>query len=367
MNNQKKILSFIIIVISVSLILFGILVSAQDEEKITARISKILGGAVYYKCEEQTDDEWIRARVGTPLYQNCFCQTTESTQATMNFTPEVELNMLESSEIYIGTINTEIVELSLKSGSILNELEPLRQLIKEYQVNSVSSNAGVRGTEFMINYKNDTNTLLVNKGKVEFENNYNKEFKSIVGEGKAVRTSSLGKPSEPVDIPESIAFIFEDDEWTNQDDGDWGDDWDFDDYWDDMWDEWEEEFWAEYDEFSDSTWDSEEWDDFMEIMVEDGIWDDFSEWGEEWMEEGWFDEQWDEGNWGDYDDFEEEWDDFDEWVPWNNNESDNVSNDNNNNNDDDDDNDNDNNDDNDDDDDDDDDDDNNNDDNDDNS
>ncbi len=329
--NKKFAIGLIMIAGLVVMFVFGLMINAQDEPEVKARITQILGGAVYYKCEVETDDEWTRARVGTPIYQNCFCQTTESAQATLNFTPEVELNMLESSEIYIGTINAEIVELSLKNGSLLNELEPLRELIQEYHVNSVSSNAGVRGTEFMINYKTDTNTLLVNKGSVEFSNNYNHEYNSVVGEGKAVRTSSLGKPSDPVDIPEKILFIFDDEEWAGQDDGDWGDDWDFDDYWDEAWADWEEDFWNNYDQFTDNTWDTEEWDDFMEDMVEDGIWEDISEWDEEWMEEdGWFDEQWNEDDWGDYDDWEEDWNEWDDWNNWNDEEDNNDNDDNNN-------------------------------------
>ncbi len=325
---MKKTLNHVIALSIIILAFIVLSLSISAQENITATVSKIVNGSVFYKCEKETDGEWKRARVGAVIYEKCFFSTTESAKAVLNFTPDVTLEIIESSELYIGKVNAEVVELTLKNGSLISDLAPLRKLIKEYKINTVSSTAGARGTKFLVDTNVDINTFVVSEGSVALENNLNKNYKVDVKSGKAVRSSPLGKPSDPKDVSKDILKIFDN---VGKDV-----DWDFYEEWENFWDEWDD-MWDEWEDMMDSMFDDDEFEDFWEDMVENDIWngDDWEDdlYDDDWDDDDdWWNDDWDDDDWGDgYNDWDDwndgNWDDGDDDSGWNNDDGDDWNND----------------------------------------
>ncbi len=173
------------------------------------------------------------AKVGTKVNQGDLISTGNDARAKIvmsdrniiNISPNTKLKIEE----YVSDNKTKSVKLSLLEGKVRNNVEQKYDNDKnKFQIRTPTAVAGVRGTQFITSYSNESKKteVITLQGQVEFknivsENGTNKEQTVIIGKGEKSTVGAGGAAPEPPQKvpPEALKEVDRDTNVKNKDGG----------------------------------------------------------------------------------------------------------------------------------------------------
>ncbi len=156
--------------------------------------------------------------VGTTLENRDMVRTDKNSLALITFVDNSsQIRVFSNSEVVINVDQDNEVlnkNLKLEEGSILSKVN--KRIVGKYSVSTTSTIASVRGTEFLVEFKDGITKVTGFSGKVEVENLNSKE-KSLVTEGNTVTSTQEGEldRQETTEVPAEVNEVLETSETEN--------------------------------------------------------------------------------------------------------------------------------------------------------
>ena len=185
---MKKIIFFIVLILTLNLIPLTFIHSAQ----MTGVITTIKGEVQVLPYQKNT---WQPSKVGAFLYEGDTVKTLKNSQAALTLTNGVVLKLNQNTEFSFDiTSSIEKVgsQIKMAAGQIWSSVRPKTK----FEIHTPVAIVAVRGTEFDTDLSGGRLKLKVYKGTVNLKNKFgNKD----VGEGKESSAGGDSPPDEPKD------------------------------------------------------------------------------------------------------------------------------------------------------------------------
>jgi len=155
---NKKILLFLVI-----LLIVGCKEKVIEDKESKAIISEIQGNVEIY-----SNEKWIKAVEDQDLSLNDKIKTGENSTAALILHESIFVEIDPLTEVEIGSLSNDNTILKQDKGTTWNKFTDVAG-ISSYSVQTPTTIASVRGTEFEISSDEEASTLIVEEGEVDFK------------------------------------------------------------------------------------------------------------------------------------------------------------------------------------------------------
>lgn len=211
MKPDRKIALFFFAALFVFFPVFLVLSSLHAEEEQEEAVAMLTetSGSVLVKDAQETS--FKKAKKDQPLYEGdeiqtkkgASCEIEMKTESVVHLEENSYLKLSETKETSTGTKTT----LKLFSGKILNVVNKLSNSVSSYNVETPTSIAGVRGTEFAVEAEEENTDVGVFSGNVAVKGlTQSGEYSEEVNLQEDMETSikKFQKPFEPQKLKEKM-------------------------------------------------------------------------------------------------------------------------------------------------------------------
>jgi hypothetical protein len=192
---MKKV-SLLILLLIIFVGLSSYIVS-QDNEEYRDIVLKISIGMVEKGIPEDSDQIYYqRVRPGTILREGEYLKTSDSSNATLQIGEDV-VKVEQNTTLKLDYVEDGGTALSILHGAVLTKVSKLTEG-GQFNVNSPSAVAGVRGTSFRFSYNRKTTegSVTVSDGIVEVGNKTVKNKSILLNRNQRI---SIKKETDPTD------------------------------------------------------------------------------------------------------------------------------------------------------------------------